>query len=61
MVQLPAADADIALRYTLITITKPNKVDPQAWVSDLLQRMTEGPPVNRVGELPPRNWRPGSC
>lgn len=41
---------------TLITTAKLNDVEPQAWITDVLQRMTDGHPINRVDELLPWNW-----
>lgn len=44
---------------TLITTAKLNDVEPQAWITDVLTRMTDGHPINRVEELLPWNWVPG--
>jgi len=41
---------------TLITTAKLNDLDPQAWLTDVLQRLTDGHPINRIGELLPWNW-----
>jgi len=41
---------------TLITTAKLNDVNPQAWLTDVLQRLTDGHPINRIGELLPWNW-----
>lgn len=43
-----------AVALTLIETAKLNKVDPQAWLTDVLGRIAEHP-VRRVGELVP--WR----
>jgi len=43
---------------TLITTAKLNDVEPQAWITDVLQRMTDGHPISRVDELLPWNWQP---
>ena len=45
---------------TLITTAKLNDVEPQAWITDVLQRMTDGHPINRVDELLPWNWKTGA-
>jgi len=45
---------------TLITTAKLNEVDPQAWITDVLQRMTDGHPINRVDDLLPWNWQTSS-
>jgi hypothetical protein len=42
----------------LIATTKLNNVDPFAWLSDVLQSMTDGHPANRLDELLPWNWQP---
>ncbi len=41
-----------AIALTLIETAKLNKVDPQAWLTDVLGRIAEYP-VRRVGELVP--------
>jgi transposase len=43
-----------ATAYTLIETAKPNGVDPQAWLTDVLGHMS-GHKVNRIDELLP--WR----
>jgi hypothetical protein len=42
--------------YTLIETAKPNSVDPEAWLRDVLQRIAEGHMVNRIAELMPWAW-----
>ncbi|MHC0055646.1 IS66 family transposase [Actibacterium sp. D379-3] len=49
-----------ATMSTLITTAKLNNVKPQAWITDVLQRMTNGHPINRVDELLPWNWQPSA-
>lgn len=41
---------------SLITTAKLNDVEPQAWITDILQRLTDGHPINRIDELLPWNW-----
>jgi transposase len=41
---------------TLITTAKLNDVEPQAWLTDVLQRLTDGHPINRIDDLLPWNW-----
>ena len=41
-----------AIALTLIETAKLNKVDPLAWLTDVLGRISEHP-VRRVGELTP--------
>jgi IS66 C-terminal element len=35
---------------------KLNGLDPQAWLSDVIERMAKSHPINRLGELLPWNW-----
>ena len=42
--------------YTLIATAKLNDVDPQAWLADVLARLSDHP-AKRVHELLPWNWR----
>ncbi len=41
---------------SLIATAKLNNVEPYAYLKDVLQRMTDGHPVNRLDELLPWNW-----
>ena len=41
---------------TLITTAKLNDVEPQAWITDVLQRLTDGHPMPRIDELLPWRW-----
>ena len=41
---------------TLIETAKLNKVEPHAWLSDVLTRMADGHPASRLDELLPWNW-----
>ena len=43
---------------SLIETCKMNDVEPYAYLRDVLQRMVDGHPVNRLGELLPWNWKP---
>jgi transposase len=42
---------------SLIETAKMNGVEPYAYLRDVLQRMVEGYPVNRLDELLPWNWK----
>lgn len=42
---------------TLITTAKLNDIEPQAWLTNVLQRLTDGHPINRIDELLPWNWQ----
>ncbi len=46
-----------AAMYSLIYTAKLNHVDPQAWLTDVLQRIN-GHPNSGLDELLPWNWRP---
>lgn len=45
-----------AMLSTLITTAKLNDIEPEAWLTDALARMTNGHPINRIDELLPWNW-----
>jgi hypothetical protein len=45
-----------AVMITLITTTRLNEVDPQAWLADVFARIATIP-QNRLHELPPWEWK----
>jgi IS66 C-terminal element len=45
-----------AIMATMITTAKLNDVDPQAWLADVLARLSDHS-ANRVHELLPWNWK----
>ncbi|MBL4791362.1 MAG: IS66 family transposase [Citromicrobium sp.] len=45
-----------AIICSLIETAKLNKVEPHAWLSDVLTRMADGHPASRLDELLPWNW-----
>ncbi|MGY3116386.1 hypothetical protein ACVWXQ_000321 [Bradyrhizobium sp. S3.14.4] len=47
-----------AIACSLITTCKLNDVEPYAYLRDVLQRMVDGHPVNRLDELLPWSWKP---
>ena len=47
-----------AVVYSLIETCKLNGVEPYAYLKDVLERMVEGYPINRLDELLPWAWRP---
>ena len=50
-----------AAMYTLIATAKLNDVDPEAWLADVLRRISDHP-ASRLHELLPWNWRkPSNC
>src|SRR5215213_5953896 len=44
-----------AIMYSLIVTAKMNRVDPQAWLADVLARIATHP-AHRLDELLPWNW-----
>jgi len=45
--------------YSLIGTAKLNGTDPQAWLADVIARISDLP-VSRLPELLPRNWKPAA-
>ena len=45
--------------YTLIGTARLNGVNPEAWLTDILARIADGHPINRIEELLPWNWSQG--
>ena len=45
---------------SLIETSKLNAVDPLAYLTDVLARLAQGHPVNRVAELLPWRWAPAA-
>ena len=45
-----------AIMYTLIETAKLNRVDPKAWLADVLARIADHP-AHRLHELLPWNWQ----
>ncbi|EKS31825.1 IS66 family transposase [Afipia clevelandensis] len=45
---------------SLITTAKLNNVEPFAYLKDVLERMSNGYPMNRLDEILPWNWRPSN-
>jgi transposase len=46
--------------YTLIETAKLNGVNPQAWLTDVLDRIGKGHPINRIDEMLPWVWSAGA-
>ena len=46
-----------AIAYTLIETAKMNNVDPEAWLTWILQRLPDHK-INRIDDLMPWNWQP---
>ncbi len=49
-----------AILYTVLESAKLNGLDPQTWLTDVIDRMANGHPINRLAELLPWNWQPKS-
>jgi hypothetical protein len=47
-----------AILASLIETSKLNDIDPQAYLADILVRIANGHPINRLGELLPWIWAP---
>ena len=43
--------------YSLIETAKLNGVEPYAWLRDVIERMVDGHPANRLDDLLPWNWQ----
>jgi len=43
---------------SLIETAKMNDLEPYAYLRDVLERMVDGHPINRLDELLPWNWKP---
>ena len=47
-----------ATLYTVLETAKLNCLDPQTWLTDVIDRMARGHPNNRLTELLPWSWQP---
>jgi hypothetical protein len=45
-----------AVIYTVLQSAKLNGLDPEAYLTDVIDRMAKGHPINRLRELLPWNW-----
>jgi hypothetical protein len=46
-----------AILYTVLETAKLNRLDPEVYLADVINRMTSGHPNNRLGELLRWNWQ----
>ena len=46
--------------YTLLVTAKLNGVNLQIWLADVLERIGQGHPINRLDELLPWAWTPAA-
>ena len=44
--------------YTKIANSVIHEVEPQAWLTDVLDKLSAGWPMSRLAELLPANWKP---
>jgi transposase len=45
-----------SILYTVLESAKPNGLDPEAYLADVIDRLTRGHPINRLTELLPWHW-----
>ena len=46
-----------AIVVSLLATAKLNDIEPYAYLKDVLERMTNGHPANRIDDLLPWNWK----
>jgi len=54
------SDGGAATVCSLIATAKLNDVEPFAYLTDVLERLSSGYPASRIDELLPWNWRPSA-
>ncbi len=47
-----------AIVRSLVAAAKLNDIEPYVYLRDVLERMVDGHPVNRLDDLLPWNWTP---
>jgi transposase len=45
-----------AVIYTVLESAKLNRLDPEAYLADVIDRMAKGHSISRLSELLPWNW-----
>ena len=45
-----------AVIYTVLQFARLNGRDPEAYLTDVIDRLAKGHPINRLSELLPWNW-----
>ncbi len=56
---MPPSDAGgerAAVIYTVLQSAKLNGLNPEAYLTDVIDRLAKGHPINRLRELLPWNW-----
>ena len=51
-----ANTALFAIIYTVLETAKLNRLDPEAYLANIIDRMAKGHPASRLKELLPWNW-----
>jgi hypothetical protein len=46
-----------AILYTVLESARLNGLDPEAYLADVIARLAQGHPINRLAELLPWNWQ----
>jgi transposase len=46
-----------AVLYTILQSAKLNRLNPEAYLAEVIDRMAKGHPINRLSELLPWNWK----
>jgi transposase len=46
-----------AILYTVLESAKLNGLDPEGYLADVICRLAQGHPINRLAELLPWNWQ----
>jgi len=46
-----------AILYTVLESARLNGLDPEGYLADVLARLAQGHPINRLNELLPWNWQ----
>ena len=47
--------------YTIVQTAKLNEINPEAYLRDILAKIAEGHPINRIVELMPWAYQPATA